>query len=359
MLKKTVNIILLLILTIVFIGCDDTCRDIRYATEDNVDLLVQNQSIDAIANLKNDIDKLTEEQKNTKMDCWVNSFGGGIQRNQLNGLSIMELYDKYSLLALQDKGYKDLSSYQLELAKSKGFNTYKEYTNAKVEKLALAKSKGFNTYEEYKKAEAKKADLALAKSKGYESFEEYVRAEAKKSKIAKEKRRLAEDQERLIAKRASRTKIVSRDELNRVLTRASKYIGQIIKFKDKVDWDYVTEFQMLNDGTKNYKFYQIMTIKMKGANWSRIDQPLLFMPKDIFNAIDSDFYNKTSKNFTDYYMQSNEMELITISGSDFTKMFGSKATGKWIYPNDTVILITNIKIYNRNLGTYQTKMFNY
>jgi len=157
----------------------------------------------------------------------------------------------------------------------------------------------------------------------------------------------------------TRITLVDRNELNRVLTRPSKYIGKIIRFKDKVDWDYVTEFQMLNDGTKNYKFYQIYKMNMKGANWSSIEQPLLFMPKDIFDAIDNDFYNKTSKNFTDYQMQSNEMELITLSGVDFTKMFGSKATGKYIYPNDTVILITNIKIFNRKLGSYQTRMFNY
>jgi len=201
----------------------------------------------------------------------------------------------------------------------------------------------------------------ISELSSYESEQDIINASVKADEYYENMDENLENVETqpIVDEKAARITYVNRNELNRVLTRPSKYIGKIIKFKDKVDWDYVTEFQMLDTGNKNYKFKQIMTIKMKGANWSRIDQPLLFIPKDIFEAIDNDFYNKTSKNFTDYYMQSNEMELITISGKDFTKMFGSNSTGKYIYPNDTVILITNINIYNRKLGSYQTRMFNY
>jgi len=381
MFQKIVKVSLFLIMIFTFSGCDilgtENCRNITDKTEEIVDSIVQEKKVEDIEKLKIYIDGLTNEQKSEKLDCWVNSFGGGIDRDQLNGLSIIELYEKYSLIALENNGFKSLEAYQAKFAKSKGFNTYSQYKKAEAEKLALANSNGFDTYAEYKKEEEKRANLELAKSKGYNSFPEYLRGETKKGKIANEQKRLKKEKAERIAQakaekkrqkaemkrkanaRAARITLINRNELGRVLNRPSKFIGKIIKFKDKVDWDYVTEFQMLDTGNKNYKFKQIMTIKMKGANWSSIEQPLLFMPKDIFDAIDNDFYNKTSKNFTDYQMQSNEMELITLSGVDFTKMFGSKATGKYIYPNDTVILITNIKIYNRKLGTYQTRMFNY
>lgn len=230
---------------------------------------------------------------------------------------------------------KKIKNYQKELKEKQELERAKrvEEAKAKAKKLKIQKAEE----ERLKKEKAKKEEKARLKRE--------AEARAKAKKIAKE--------------RAERTIFVDRNELNRVFTRPSRYIGKIIKFKDKINWDYVTEFSLLNDGSRNYKFYQIYKFKVRGANWSEITQPLLFMPRDIFKAIDNDFYNKTSKNFTDYLMQSNEIELITLSASDFNRLTGHEKIGKYIYPNDTVIIITKITIYNRNLGKYETRMFNY
>ncbi len=196
-----------------------------------------------------------------------------------------------------------------------------------------------------------------------EYLKSYVKEKAEAERLAKEKaeaERLAKEKaeaERIAKEKAEKTIVVSRDELGRVLNRPSKYLGKIIKFKDKEDWDYVVQFSTMDSDQSNLKTLNIFSIEMKGANWSKISQPYLFIPKDIYDKMYDDFYNKTGKNMGDYKMQTNEMELLPMSGSDFNRIFGS--SNRYVGNGDSVVVITNIKIYNRDLGTYQTKLINY
>lgn len=337
---------------------------------------IDTEVLDNFQELKVSISKLSDDEKKVKLNSFDEEWSEELNNLNMNSVQLQEYFQK-KINLVEKYMCKKFSENRYNEFASKGMvETYSKYTSTEcpnlvklaqnviekkeAEQLAQEKAEADRITKEKAKAEQLASEqLSLAKSKGYDSYEAYKKGEAERIAKAEKLAKQQAEVKRKAQERAARTKTVSRDELNRVLTRPSKYIGQIIKFKDSVKWDYVTEFQMLSSGEKNYKFYQIYKMNMKGANWSSIEQPLLFMPKDIFDAIDNDFYDKTSKNFTDYYMQSNEMELITISGKNFTKMFGSKATGKYIYDTDTVVLITNIKIYNRKLGTYQTRMFNY
>lgn len=84
---------------------------------------------------------------------------GGIGKNSLffhykRFIAFAHRYGETDLVKAVEKERIErdkLAAERLELAKSKGFNTYKEYRNDK-----LAKSKGYNSYEEYRKAENKK-----------------------------------------------------------------------------------------------------------------------------------------------------------------------------------------------------------
>ena len=139
-------------------GCLDeyteTCSKIKDDSQMIIDKMIQDNSIEDVLKLKTYINTLTEKEKNEKLQCWVNSFGGGIKREPYNGLSISELYNKYSIIALKANGYNNFEEY----------NTFIKKQNEKIarEKAAreqldrehtkIALQNGYNSWNEYQQA---------------------------------------------------------------------------------------------------------------------------------------------------------------------------------------------------------------
>jgi len=229
-----------------------------------------------------------------------------------------------------------------------------EKQKAEAERLAKEKAET----ERVKKEKLAK-ELAIAKSNGYNSYAEYQKAEAEK--IAKEKIEAEKkaEAEKIAKERAKRTINVDRNELNRVLSRPSKYLGKIIHYKEKITWDYVIEYATLDTDNSKLKLMSIYKVKAKGANWKENLQPMLFIPIDIYNEMDDKFYNKTGKNMGDYLMQTNEIEMIAVSGKKLNKIFKHGQIDRYVDNGETALIITKINIYNRNLGMFKTHIIKY
>jgi len=131
---------------------DKSCDEIVRLIEPDVDSVVTKDSLESLNNLENILNDMSNDQKNQKLECWVNTFGGGIKRDKWNGKTASELYNEQ----------KERLAPQIEKAKQIAKAKAKKEAIQKSKRLALAKSKGFESYKAYKNSEDKRL-LAIAK----------------------------------------------------------------------------------------------------------------------------------------------------------------------------------------------------